>query len=67
MRFYPVSMTVFYKTTGAFSHHIVLNLENIEVAVVQNNKTKMELLFNLTLPKWTRLLNINGGLPFGIF
>ena len=42
MRFYPVSMAVFYKTTGAFSNHIVLNLENIEVAVVQNNKTKME-------------------------
>ena len=42
-------MTVFYKTTGAFSHHIVLNLENIEVAVVQNNKSKMEHLFILTL------------------
>ena len=60
-------MTVFYKTTGAFSHHIVLNLENIEVAVVQNNTTKMEHLFSLTLLKWTRLLNINRGLSFGIF
>ena len=67
MRLYPVSMTVFYKITGAFSHHIVLNLEHIEVAVVQNNKTKMEHLFNLTLPKWTRLLDINRGLPMGIF
>ena len=34
---------------SAFPHHIVLNVENIEVAVVQNNKTKMEHLFNLTL------------------
>ena len=50
MIFYPVSMAVFYKTTGAFSHHIVLNLENIEVAVVQDNKTIMEHVFNLTLP-----------------
>ena len=52
---------------SAFPHHIVLNVENIEVAVVQNNKTKTEHLFNLTLPNWTRLLNLNRGLPFGIF
>ena len=34
---------------SAFPDHIVLNVENIEVAVVQNNKTKIEHLFNLTL------------------
>ena len=43
-------MAVFYKTAGAFFHHNVLNLENIEVAVVQNNKTKLEYLFNITYP-----------------
>ena len=44
-------MAVFYKTAGAFFHHIVLNLENIEVAVAEvNNKTKLEYLFNITVP-----------------
>ena len=35
VRFYPVPIAVFYKTTGAFNHHIVRDLENIEVTVVE--------------------------------
>ena len=40
---------LYYIKQSAFPHHIVLNVENIEVAVVKNNKTKMEHFFNLTL------------------
>ena len=43
-------MAAFIKTAGAMFHHIVLNLEKTEVAIVQNDKTKLEHLFNLILP-----------------